>query len=84
MLPFLPNTLSVFLVNAYKLTTGQGHPPKPISTEKEFTSAVLAPQNSTINTVITKTLQNLINNWKKKRKSNYRNASITLSLPVRT
>ena len=31
-------------VNAYKLTTGQGHPQKPISTEKEFTSAVLAPQ----------------------------------------
>ena len=55
------------LVNAYKLTTRQGHPHKPTSTEKKFTSAVLASNNSTINTATTKKLQNLINNWKHKK-----------------
>ena len=49
------------LVNAYKLTTQQGHPHKPTSTEKKFTSAILASNNSTINTATTKKLQNLIN-----------------------
>ena len=55
------------LVKAYKLTTGQGHPHKPTSVENFFTSAILRPNNSTINASSTKRLQSLINNWKQKK-----------------
>ena len=66
-LALLTEHTSTSLVNTYKLTTQQGHPQKPTSTEKNFTSAVLASSNSTINTATRKKLQNVINKWKQKK-----------------
>ena len=82
-LALLAEHSSTSLVNAYKVTSGQGHPHKPTSTKKKFTSAVLAPNNSAINTVTTKNYRTSSTIGNKKSKSNYRNVSIIHLLPVK-